>query len=80
MPPDGYETVTVPESLHDRLTDMATADESIASVIERSVDDVEPHDDALTADEFEARMRDFTDDVASTTATRAADEIESRLR
>lgn len=80
MPPDGYDTVTVPESTKATLEDLAGDDESIASVIERLADGVESDDGTLTTDEFEAQMRDFVEDIASTTSRRTADELESRLR
>lgn len=80
MPPDGYDTVTIPESTYRKLEKAARDGESIPNVIQRLVEDEKPHEDALTPSEFEDKMAAFVDDMASTTAKRTADEVESRLR
>lgn len=88
MPPDGYATITVPEYLLDRLDRHRDDDggrpgyaETIETLLDRiESEGVEPGDDALSPDEFESRMREYVEDIASTTANRTADELESRLR
>jgi hypothetical protein len=85
MPPDGYSTITVPEYLLDRLDRHRDDDggrPGYAETIETLLDRVESDGgtDALTAEEFESRMREYADDIASTTSKRTADELENRLR
>lgn len=85
MPPDGYTTITVPEYLLDRL-DRHRHDDGgrpgYAETIEILLDRLESEDggEALTPGEFESRMREYVEDIASTTSKRTADELESRLR
>lgn len=85
MPPDGYTSITVPEYLLDRL-DRHRHGGGYAEAIEGLIDrvegdgDTEPTDEPLTPAEFESRMRDIADDIASTTSKRTADELENRLR
>lgn len=80
MPPDGFKTVTLPEYLVDALADYD--DKPVPETIESLLDDTDESTDtdALTPDEFESRMAEYVEDIASTTSNRTADEIESRLR
>lgn len=84
MPPDGYTTITVPEYLIDRLDRHRVDGDGHAETIDRLIDVVEADGDEdgepLTAAEFESRMREYADDIASTAANRTADELETRLR
>jgi len=79
MPPDGFKTVTLPEYVVDGLVEYD--DEPVPKTIESLLKNADKStDDALTCNEFEARMRGYVEDIASTTSTRTADEVESRLR
>lgn len=85
MPPSGFTTITVPEYLLDRLDTFRDDDGGrggYAETIERLIDRVEADDgtDALTRQEFEDTMYEIAADISNTTAIKAADEIESRLR
>lgn len=82
MPPDGYQSVSIPDATHERLDELAGDDESIADVIVRLVDDhddvVLPNatpDDVLTAADFDSRMDEFRGRVVTDTA----DELERRF-
>lgn len=84
MPPDGYTTITVPDELLDELDTYRTDDDGrrpYSEVIRTLLDDAQSHDDELlTPQEFERRMKNHTDDLASTVSKRTTDELESRLR
>lgn len=72
MPPDGYETVTLPERIVERLD--ALDGRSRAAAVRMLLDEYESDDgDSALGD-------DVIEDIATRTATKTADEVEGRMR
>jgi len=83
MPPDGYDTVTLPTPMIDELDALGLAD-SRAGTIGKLIDEHTGVTDTDSPDETPARVvkmdTDVIEDIANAVARDTAEEVEGRLR